>query len=428
MSFTIVDKRGNDKGQQTGNKKKFLKRVEGQIKKAIPNIVGNTSIKDITSGKGSIKVPIKSIEEPSFTYDPATGKKKIVHSGNDEYIPGDRIIKDGGYGRGRGRQGSNDPEIGQDEFVISISREEFLDYFFKDLELPDLVRKHLQAIVDYKRRKAGYIQFGVPSKLNIVKSYQNSLGRRIGLQAYYKKLIKDLEEKHEDDKKWCSTDAELELLIAVFNEQLEELKKKLACIPPFEEIDLRYNNTEKYPVPTTCAVMFCIMDISGSMGEDEKDISKRFFMLLYIFLTKQYDHIDIVFIQHHTEAKEVSEEEFFNSDENGGTIVAPSLIMMRDIIKERYSSKWNIYCCQASDGDTWSNQDANECQTILANEILPIIQYMFYIEVMRDGSGALWDNYMQLTGSFENMAMSQIHEVNEIWTVFRSFFEKKTPK
>lgn len=427
MSFTIVDKRNNDTGQSTGNKKKFFKRIEGQIKKAIPNVVGNTTIRDITSGNGNIKIPIKTIEEPQFTYDKATGKKKMVHTGNDDFIEGDRIPKSTGSGS-RGRKGSNDPDVGEDEFVITISRDEFLDYFFKDLELPDLVRKHLQTLIDYKRQRSGYTQYGVPSKLNIVRSYQNSLARKIGIRGYYDTLIKDREEKFEYDKKNAKDDAEIELLTTVFNTEITELKKKRDCIPPFEEIDLRYNNFEKVPIPTTSAVMFCIMDISGSMGEEEKDIAKRFFMLLYIFLTKQYDKIDIVFIQHHTEAMEVDEQEFFSSQENGGTIVAPSLLLMQDIIKERYSRDWNIYCCQASDGDTWSDDDADECFDILASNILPKIQYMFYIEVMRDGTGKLWENYLKLTSYFENVAIKQIREVSEIWTVFRSFFEKKIAK
>ena len=192
-----------------------------------------------------------------------------------------------------------------------------------------------------------------------------------------------------------------------------------------EEVDLKYNNFETYPVPTTCAVMFCIMDISGSMGEKEKDISKRFFMLLYMFLTKQYQKIEIVFIRHHTEAKEVTEEEFFNSRESGGTMVHPALKLMDKIIKERYDQNWNIYAAQASDGDVWNKTDADDCYKILNTELLNKIQYMVYIEVCRTSDGDLWENYKLLSKNRNNFEVGKISEVSQIWKVFQDFFKKK---
>jgi uncharacterized sporulation protein YeaH/YhbH (DUF444 family) len=191
-----------------------------------------------------------------------------------------------------------------------------------------------------------------------------------------------------------------------------------------EEIDLQYNNFEKVPVPVTSAVMFCIMDISGSMGEKEKDIAKRFFMLLYLFLSKQYEKIDIVFIRHHTVAKEVSEEEFFNSKETGGTIVLDALELMNKIIKERYSKEWNIYAAQASDGDVWDQMDAFSCGDILKKELLDKIQYMVYIEINRQSDSDLWKTYKPISDSNKNFNIGKIMEVNQIWEVFRDFFKK----
>ena len=208
--------------------------------------------------------------------------------------------------------------------------------------------------------------------------------------------------------------------------ELDKLKKMKLSVSFMEEVDLQYNNFEKYPVPTTCAVMFCIMDISGSMGEKEKDIAKRFFMLLYMFLTKQYEKIDIVFIRHHTEAKEVNEEEFFNSRETGGTVVAPAIELMNNIIKERYSKDWNIYAAQASDGDVWNKSDADDCYKLLDGEILNKIQYMIYIEVCRQNDGDLWGTYSLLSMKRKNFEIGKISEVSEIWTVFQDFFKKKT--
>jgi uncharacterized sporulation protein YeaH/YhbH (DUF444 family) len=243
------------------------------------------------------------------------------------------------------------------------------------------------------------------------------MSRKIASGIFYDKKIKEIEDK----LKTNLTDSERILLEA----ELNKFRKMKLSVGFMEEVDLRYNNYEKYPVPTTCAVMFCIMDVSGSMGEKEKDISKRFFMLLYMFLTKQYERIEVIFIRHHTEAKEVTEEEFFNSKESGGTIVNPALELMSKIIKERYSRDWNIYAAQASDGDVWDKSDADDCYKILDGDILDKIQYMVYIEVCRDTPSDLWTNYDHLSGKRNNFEIGKISNVGQIWTVFQDFFRKK---
>jgi uncharacterized sporulation protein YeaH/YhbH (DUF444 family) len=418
MSISIIDRRKNPKGKSSDNRQRFLKRVEGQIKKALPEIVKGTNVKDLTTSSDKIKVPIKGISEPQFTYDKDSGDKKYVHPGNKEYVVGDKIEKPkGGGGKGNGRQGSNDPSVTEDEFTITISRDEFLDYFFSDLELPDMVKKHLNSIVDWKRKRAGYSSYGNPSRLNVVRSYKNSMARRMATNIFFDKKIKEIEDKllanPTDDER------------IILEKELDRLKKMKLTVSFMEEVDLQYNNFETYPVPTTCAVMFCIMDISGSMGEKEKDISKRFFMLLYMFLTKQYQKIEIVFIRHHTEAKEVTEEEFFNSRESGGTMVHPALKLMDKIIKERYEQNWNIYAAQASDGDVWNKTDADDCYKILDTELLNKIQYMVYIEVCRPSDGDLWKNYKLLSKNRNNFEVGKISEVSGIWKVFQDFFKKK---
>ncbi len=420
MSINIVDRRKNSKGKSSENRQRLLKRIEGQIKKALPDIVKNTNVKDLTSGNGSIKVPVKGIGEPQFHYDKDSGEKKNVHPGNKEYTEGDIIKKpDGGQGGGGGQKGSKDAQASEDDFTVSISREEFLDYFFSDLELPELVKKHLNSIVDWKQKRAGYSNYGNPSRLNITKSYKNSMARRMAVGMFFDKKIKDLEEKLKDP---ALKDDEREAIA----KEIDRLKKMRLGVNFMEEVDLQYNNFEKYPVPVTSAVMFCIMDVSGSMGEKEKDIAKRFFMLLYMFLTKQYERIEIVFIRHTTEAKEVTEEEFFNSRESGGTVVVTALELMGKIIKQRYSKDWNIYAAQASDGDVWGKSDAQDCAKIMDADILNAVQYMIYIEICRKQEGDLWQSYKQVADKRRNFEIGKINEVGEIWTVFQDFFKKKT--
>lgn len=414
----IIDRRTNTKGKSTNNRQKFLKRVEDQIKKAIPDVMSQESMKDTSSG-GSVKVPVKGLSEPSFRHNPKSGKKQSVRPGNDRFNEGDRIPKpEGGEGQGGGRgKGSNSPEITEDEFTVVLSREEFLKYFFDDLALPNLLKKFMESTVTYQTKRAGYTKDSVPSRLNIKSSYQQALGRQLALKGAFEKKLKlllaQLAETKDDEQKMA-----LEV-------EIEKVKKQARTIPFFEDVDLRYNNFERVPNPVTSAVMFCIMDVSASMGQHEKDIAKRFFTLLYIFLTRQYKEVELVFIRHHTQAKEVNEEEFFHSRESGGTVVAPSLELMQKIMRERYDERWNVYCCQATDGDVWSKDDALTCRKLLQGNILPAIQYMAYIEISRGAEGDLWQAYRSLREE-DNFSMRQIQEVHQIWPVFRDLFKKRT--
>lgn len=418
MGTNIVDKRNNPKGKSSPNRQKLLKRIGHKIKKAMPNIVKNNNVKDLTSSKKGVKIPIKGINEPQFSYDGKSGDRKHVHPGNKEYTPGDTVRKPlQGEGEG-GTKGSNDPTVTEDDFTITISREEFLEYFFDDLELPDMVKKHLNSVVDFKQRRAGFTNAGSPNRLNVVKSYKNSMSRKMAMGIFFEKRIKEIEGELANKTLSDEEKADLE-------KELEKFIKMKTSINFMEEIDLQYNNYEKYPVPITSAVMFCIMDVSGSMGEKEKDIAKRFFTLLYLFLTKQYERIELVFIRHHTQAREVDEEEFFNSRESGGTIVLPSLELMDKIIEERYSSNWNIYAAQASDGDVWDMQDAVHCGEILKSKLLNKIQYMVYIEVARERYSELWEQYDKVSQARNNLKAGKIQDNSEIWEVFKDFFKKR---
>jgi len=412
----IIDRRKNNKGKSSPNRQRFIKRVEHQIKRALPGIIKDGNIKDLTSDGGTVKVPIKKINEPNFNYDYDTGTKESVRPGNDVFNQGDRVKKPK-KGGGQGGSASKDGD-GSDDFTVVISKEEFMKYFFEDLELPNMTKKYLESVKDFKNKRAGYTKNSTPSRLNVGTSFKESMARRIGVQASISRLIEEIEkelEKSIDDKR------RLEL-----EELLEKYKKQLQTIPFLEDIDLRYNNFEQVPVETTSAVMFCIMDVSGSMGYDEKDIAKRFFMFLYLFLMKSYDLIEIVYIRHHTISKEVSEEEFFNSKETGGTVVAPALLLMNDIIDERYSSQWNIYACQASDGDVWSSSDAIECRDILLDKILDKVQYMTYVEIgEKNKNGDLWSAYSNVVTGVDNMAIKKINSINQIWPAFKDLFKKK---
>jgi len=177
-------------------------------------------------------------------------------------------------------------------------------------------------------------------------------------------------------------------------------------------------------VPTSKAVMFCLMDVSGSMDEARKDLAKRFFILLYLFLTRHYEKIDIVFIRHHTQAQEVDEQNFFHSTETGGTVVSSALVLMEEIARARYpTSEWNIYGAQASDGDNW-HHDSGRCRELLANNILPLCRYFAYVQVAEEEQN-LWDEYSALAADAKAFAIRKVTEASQIYPVFRELFKKE---
>ncbi len=417
----IVDRRLNGKNKSAVNRQKFIRRFRGQIKKAVADAIAERSITDLDTGE-TVSIPAKDISEPFFHHG-SGGHRQRIHPGNKEFQKGDRIPRpDGESGQGQGNEASNDGE-GMDDFVFELSREEFLQFFFEDLELPNLVKTKLATINESKKVRAGHTSQGIPTNINIVRSLRGAIGRRIALSSPHKSRLKEAEAELAELLK---RHTENEPIIIALKEEIDEIKHKLERIPFIDTFDLRYDNRIDRPQPTTQAVMFCVMDISGSMGRDEKDIAKRFFMLLYLFLTQTYEKIRVVFISHHTVANEVDEESFFYSRETGGTVVSSALNLVSDIIQDRYpTADWNIYVAQASDGDNWHN-DSGTCRNILSQKIMPFVQYYAYIEITEDRHQNLWQEYLTIRDYWPNFAMQRIEQVRDIYPVFRKLFQKQT--
>jgi uncharacterized sporulation protein YeaH/YhbH (DUF444 family) len=306
--------------------------------------------------------------------------------------------------------------------VFQLSREEFLEFFFEDLALPDLVKTQLATIPEHKFVRAGYTTSGVPTNINVIRSMKGALARRVALRNPYKSKLKKVEAEYEELKNVSGAD---NARLRELEEEMHRLRTRINAIPFIDTFDLRYNLRVKEPTPTTRAVMFCLMDVSGSMNEERKDIAKRFFILLYLFLTRTYENIDVVFIRHHTTAKEVDEEEFFYSRETGGTVVSSALELMHEIIMQRYpTSDWNIYAAQASDGDNWEG-DSPACRELLINKIMPCLQYYAYVEITAYEHQSLWREYEKVKSSFGNFAIQDIAGLTSIYPVFRELFKKQ---
>jgi len=417
----LIDRRQNAGKKSTVNRQRFIRRYKSQIKRAVSDAVGKRSITEIDQGE-QVTIPAKDISEPMF-HRGEGGHVDRVFPGNDNFITGDRVKRPSGEeGPGDGGNASNSGE-GEDSFVFELSREEFLEIYFEDLELPDLVKKDLARISTYKSIRAGVTTSGIPNNINVLRSMKQATGRRVALASNYKKQLKEAEKELERLQELARPN---KMALLKLQSEIEFLKKKISAVPFIDTIDLRYNHRTRVLAPSTQAVMFCVMDVSGSMDEAKKDIAKRFFILLYMFLTKNYEKIELVFIRHHTSAKEVSEEEFFYSRETGGTVVSSALELLSTIIESRYSPQaWNIYVAQASDGDNW-NADSPYCQELLQEKIMPLLQYFAYIEIMPRHHQSLWEVYEQVKDKFPNFEMENIDNAADIYPVFRELFKRKT--
>jgi uncharacterized sporulation protein YeaH/YhbH (DUF444 family) len=419
MLQQIIDRRLAGKNKSIGNRERFLRRHKDQIREAVKRAVDGRGIRDMAQGE-DIHIPKRDIAEPVFGHGQG-GKREMVHPGNKDYVRGDRIERPKGGGGGGGGGQASDSGEGDDDFVFHLTKEEFMQVFFDDLALPNLTRTTLAETPEYKTHRAGYSSDGTPNNLHVVRSMRGAIGRRIALGSDARRELRELEAKLAEFKRHPTTHV---VEIIALEKEIEALRAKLGRIPYLDPIDLRYRSRVRTPVPTSKAVMFCLMDVSGSMDEARKDLAKRFFILLYLFLTRHYERIDIVFIRHHTQAQEVDEQNFFHSTETGGTVVSSALVLMEEIAKARYpTSEWNIYGAQASDGDNW-HHDSGRCRELLANNILPLCRYFAYVQVAEEEQN-LWDEYATLAADAKDFAIRKVTEASQIYPVFRQLFKKE---
>jgi len=420
--FRVIDHRHDGKNRSAINRSRFFRRFRAQIRRAVSDSISGRSITDIDRGE-DISLPQKDLAEPQFGLD-AGGIRESVHAGNDRFNAGDEVDRPlGGEDSGRGGAGQGGET--EDDFVFRVSREEFLNIFFEDLALPDLVKTELARIPEHKLVRAGFSQTGVPANLDVARSMRGALGRRTALAAPWRARLHEAEAKLAEALDRHGVDDEEDEEIHALRIEIARLKAHIEAIPYIDSFDLRFHNRVRQPKPTTQAVMFCLMDVSGSMDEERKDIAKRFFLLLYLFLQRNYENVEVVFIRHHTVAAEVSEDEFFHSRESGGTVVSSALELMIEIAHSRYAGgSWNLYAAQASDGDNWDN-DSPTCRNLLIDAVLPLVQYFAYVEIRAGEPQNLWREYLAVAARSRKFAMQRIAELSDIYPVFRELFRKK---
>ena len=415
--LNLIDRRLNGRNKSALNRERFLRRYKEHIRRAVQNLVGKRSIGDMTGG-GDVTIPARDIAEPTFRHG-SGGDREIVVPGNRKFGKGDKLRRPeddeegGGGGAGEGD--------GSDDFVFSLSREEFLNIFFDDLELPRMLRNVLGQIERSKPARSGYTSEGAPCNISIVRTLQTALGRRIALSGALNGRIAEL---HDELAVTYERDASR---IEFLNSELEALTAKHEQVPFLDSIDLRYRHRVMTPAPMARAVMFCLMDVSASMDESKKDLAKRFFTLLYLFLSQKYERVELVFIRHTDDAEEVDEHAFFNDPRSGGTVVLSALELMHKVVAERYpASEWNIYAAQASDGDAFG-ADVGQSARFLHEQLLPLARHFAYIETVDSSAvrtSALWAEYGAIDAP-DNFAMQRVARREDIYPVFRELFRKE---
>jgi len=290
----LIDRRNNPKQKSTVNRQRFLRRHRAQIQESVAENLMGRSITDKESGE-KVSIPAKDTHEPTFQHGQG-GRFTHVVPGNEEFTRGDRIPRSRGGGSGGAGGQASDQGEGLDEFVFQINQQEFLDLLFDDMELPNLTKRQLSGVEEFNRVKAGFASDGTPANISIVRSMYSAMARRIALGASKRSELRDLEHQLAA----LGEEEECEQVRAELEEQIDLLRDRLSRIPFIDDVDIRYHRHVKEPVPHSRAVMFCVMDVSGSMDQRTKELAKRFYILLYLFLSRNYDRTEVVFIRHHT--------------------------------------------------------------------------------------------------------------------------------
>jgi hypothetical protein len=421
LTSVIVDRRAQ-KGKSTANRQRLLKRLDGALKAQLGKLVARHKMQD-TGQPAEVTIERKDATEPRLILDPASGSSGRIVPGNDKYRIGDKIVNSPsqGQGSGNGQGAGNGDADEEDTFRFVLSRTEYLSLLFDDLELPALVKKDLLEIDENRYRRGGVVRYGNPGSVCVTRTFKASIGRRVAAEAQHAEALEEAETALIGARRTGDR-----MLMEAAERALDEVSRRTGEIPFLDPIDLRHRSLVEVQSPCTAAVMFCLMDVSSSMDEARKDLAKRFFMLLHLFLTRKYKKVALVFIRHTDAAQEVDEEMFFNGTQAGSTKVLSALEKMNEIIASRYpSSSYNIFGAQASDGDSFGG-DSTESSAYLRSQLLPLSRYFVYAEVGSNplqGSTTLWSAYRAIESDRFNMA--SVNARNEVYPALAKLFQKE---
>src|SRR5579864_7988425 len=383
--YRISDAERSDRS--AGDRLRHRQKVRESIRENIADIIAEESI--IGKNKDRvIKVPLRGIKEYRFVYgDNAPGTAQ----GDGDSRPGQVVGKTGKDGPGKGDEHAGD-RPGVDYYETDVTLEELIEIMFEDLELPNLERRALREIPsEHSSRRKGYRKVGIRVRLD---------KRRTAKQRIMRKLA-----SHHDERV----------------ESGEKARDRF----PFHDDDLKYRHVEAEMKKESNAVVICIMDTSGSMDTMKKYLARSFFFLLYQFITTRYRNVEIVFIGHHTEANEVTEEEFFHKGESGGTFISSGYLKALEIIAQRYHpSLWNIYSFHCSDGDNFDSDNPAALRS--AKELAEVCNLFGYGEIKPLGSRYYESSMLNVFRRLDapNFQTVLIERKEDIWPSFKAFLSK----
>jgi len=375
--------------RSASDRSRHKKKIEKAIREGIHDIVADESIIG-QDGKKKIKIPVKGIKEYRFVYGDNDTNKQVGSAPGKNIRKGQQIGKADQKAPASGDKPGKDS--GEEYYDVEISLEELAAYLFDSLNLPDLEKKRFTNIIGEKMKRHGYRNQGIRPRLDKKETLKRKLRRKNAAKR-----------------------------AGTYNEEDEERF-------PFHENDLRYKFITETPKENSNAVIFFMMDVSGSMGTHKKFIARSFFFLLYQFLRYKYDKIEVVFIAHTTEAKEVTEEEFFARGQSGGTFISSAPEKAIEIMNKRYHpSSWNVYAFHGSDGDNWTEDNAKalDCTQRLKDKS----QMYGFIEIKPTGSqewlswsggNTMMNVYVPLVDNkFKTMLLES---KDDIWPAFVKLF------
>lgn len=401
----IVDNRKTKPA--TENRQRYIEREKDRIQRAIRHTLKKVGIGDLKSGKDVDLEVAKDYSEEHIGIDQGAGVHRSVGTGNTDHQVGDtwELPRDG---EGNGLEGSIDAEDENANFHFTMTAKEFMDIFF-DMYSLDFLPKQITIEEDGtdSYQHAGFVSEGPPSKLNVVRTYRNSIGRSLAEKQDYLDQI-------------SKTDDE---------EEIKLLEEKINNIPLFRDVDLKFTYSVPEPIIRHRCVMFCIMDVSGSMEEHQRGLAKQFFLLVYVFLQRAYTDVELVFIRHTTEAEEVDEQTFFYEDLSGGTKMSSPLVLMEQIIKARFDPEvYNIYGIHAGDGGNYSFDDDVYYQ-MLEEVIKPVVTTYVYIETPSPyypQTSGFYKKLITLALPKRQFRVGHLRSITDIWKVFVQIFQKPT--
>ena len=385
---TIADRAASDRSRHR-------QKIEKAIKESIRDVVAEESIIG-QSGKKKIRIPVKGIKEHSFVYGDNQNNKQVGSAQGKDIKEGQRI---GHRRRTKPAEGQGDKpgdKPGEEMYEIEMSLEELAGYLFNDLELPELEKKNFKFTTQEKMRRKGKRTYGIRPRLSKKETIKQKIRRK-------KAAIKSGAYDPESNERFT-----------------------------FHESDLRYKHIAPVDKENTAAVVFFVMDVSGSMDKSKKFLARSFFFLLYQFLNHRYSSVDVVFISHTTEANEVNEKQFFTQVPNGGTMVSSGLKKVEEIIEKRYHpNNWNIYTFYCGDGDNWGIDNSETLSAF--RRLKEINQTMCYTEIgrMRGSSDyslfsgtqvdrSLWDWIKPAED--KTLKRIRLQKSPDIWLAFKKLF------